>query len=81
MAAVSELRAELALVAAERDRLRKQLTDVEGMQTETLTLVASESELALTWISSPLSLTVPSSGPGTPFVIVSASSPPSIPVA
>lgn len=38
MAAVSELRAELALVAAERDRLRKQLTDVEGMQTETLTL-------------------------------------------
>lgn len=35
MAAVSELRAELALVAAERDRLRKQLTDLEGMQTET----------------------------------------------
>jgi len=38
MATVSELRAELALVAAERDRLRKQLTDVEGMQTETMTL-------------------------------------------
>lgn len=35
MAAVSELRAELALVAAERDRLRRQLTDLEGMQTET----------------------------------------------
>ena len=35
MVAVSELRAELALVAAERDRLRKQLTDLEGMQTET----------------------------------------------
>lgn len=38
MATVSELRAELALVAADRDRLRKQLTDLEGMQTETMAL-------------------------------------------
>jgi len=36
MAMVGELRAELALVAAERDRLRKRLTELEGMQTETL---------------------------------------------
>ena len=35
---VGELRAELALVAAERDRLRKRLTELEGMQTETLVL-------------------------------------------
>lgn len=38
MAMVSELRAELALVAAERDQLRRQLTALEGMQTETQTL-------------------------------------------
>jgi len=38
METVHELRAELALVAGERDRLRKQLTDLEGMQTETQTL-------------------------------------------
>jgi chaperonin cofactor prefoldin len=38
MSTVGELREELALVAAERDRLRKQLTDLEGMQTETQTL-------------------------------------------
>jgi hypothetical protein len=38
MAAVSELRAELRLVAAERDKLRKELTALEGMQTETQTL-------------------------------------------
>jgi hypothetical protein len=37
MATVGELRAELALVAAERDRLRKELTALEGMQTETIT--------------------------------------------
>jgi hypothetical protein len=37
METVGELRAELALVAAERDRLRKALTDLEGMQTETKT--------------------------------------------
>ena len=37
MSAVSELRAELSLVQSERDRLRKQLTDLEGMQTETVT--------------------------------------------
>jgi hypothetical protein len=37
METVGELRAELALVAAERDRLRKALTDLEGMQTETIT--------------------------------------------
>jgi len=35
---VAELRAELALVAAERDRLRKQLTELEGIQTDTLAL-------------------------------------------
>lgn len=39
MVTVSELRAELSLVAAERDRLRKQLTQLEGMQTDTATLV------------------------------------------
>ena len=38
MVTVSELRAELALVAADRDRLRRELTQVEGMQTETMTL-------------------------------------------
>jgi hypothetical protein len=36
MATVGELRAELALVAAERDRLRRELTQLEGMQTETI---------------------------------------------
>lgn len=41
MATVGELRAELALVASERDRLRKQLTQIEGMQTETATLYES----------------------------------------
>jgi hypothetical protein len=38
MTTVGQLCEELALVAAERDRLRRQLTDVEGMQTETVTL-------------------------------------------
>lgn len=38
MAAVSELRAELKLVASERDKLRRELTSLEGMQTETQTL-------------------------------------------
>ena len=38
MAAVSQLRDELALVAADRDRLRRQLTALEGMQTETMAL-------------------------------------------
>lgn len=42
MTTVVELRAELALVAAERDRLRKQLTDLEGMQTETVTFDESD---------------------------------------
>lgn len=37
MSAVSELRDELSLVQAERDRLRRQLTEIEGMQTETMT--------------------------------------------
>ena len=37
MTAVSELRAELSLVQRERDRLRRELTALEGMQTETLT--------------------------------------------
>jgi len=37
MTDVSELRAELSLVQSERDRLRRQLTQIEGMQTETLT--------------------------------------------
>jgi hypothetical protein len=41
MVTVGELRAELALVAAERDRLRQQLTQIEGMQTETATLYES----------------------------------------
>ncbi len=41
MVTVGELRAELALVAAERDRLRTQLTQIEGMQTETATLYES----------------------------------------
>ena len=36
MVTVGELREELALVASERDRLRKQLTQIEGMQTEEL---------------------------------------------
>jgi hypothetical protein len=35
MLALNNMRAELELVAAERDRLRSQLTAVEGMQTET----------------------------------------------
>lgn len=38
MLTVNELRAELALVAADRDRLRRELTQLEGMQTETMTL-------------------------------------------
>ena len=38
MVTVNELRAELALVAADRDRLRRELTKLEGMQTETMTL-------------------------------------------
>ncbi|MDX1562947.1 MAG: FHA domain-containing protein [Gammaproteobacteria bacterium] len=38
MEAINELRAELALVAGERDRLRKELNDLDQMQTETLTL-------------------------------------------
>jgi hypothetical protein len=38
MATISELRAELALVKAERDQLGKRLTEIESMQTETLTL-------------------------------------------
>ena len=38
MAAVSQLRDELALVAADRDRLRRQLTALEDMQTETMAL-------------------------------------------
>ncbi|MGD8339603.1 MAG: FHA domain-containing protein [Gammaproteobacteria bacterium] len=36
MSAVTRLRDELALVSAERDRLRQQLTALESMQTETL---------------------------------------------
>ena len=42
MEVVAELRAELSLVAAERDRLRKQLTELEGMQVETMTLGESD---------------------------------------
>lgn len=38
MATVGQLRAELALVAADRDRLRRQLIAIEGMQTETMTM-------------------------------------------
>jgi hypothetical protein len=38
MAAVGQLRDELSLVAADRDRLRRDLTALEGMQTETMTL-------------------------------------------
>jgi hypothetical protein len=38
MATVGQLRQELALVAADRDQLRRQLTQLEGMQTETLAL-------------------------------------------
>lgn len=38
MMTVSQLRQELALVAADRDQLRRQLTQLEGMQTETLAL-------------------------------------------
>lgn len=38
MAAVSQLRDELALVASDRDRLRRQLTAIEDMQTETMAL-------------------------------------------
>jgi hypothetical protein len=37
LSVISELRAELALIANERDELRDQLTAVEGMQTETRT--------------------------------------------
>jgi len=39
MGTISELRAELALVAAERDKLRKQLTELESMQIDTMTLI------------------------------------------
>jgi FHA domain len=46
MAAVHELRAELALVAAERDRLRRQLTDLEGMQTETQAFDEADVDIA-----------------------------------
>ena len=35
---IGKLQAELALVAAERDKLRKALTDIEGMQTDTVAL-------------------------------------------
>jgi len=42
MATVGELRAELALVSTERDSLRKQLTQIEGMQTETALLDESD---------------------------------------
>ncbi len=38
MVTVGQLRQELALVAADRDQLRRQLTQLEGMQTETLAL-------------------------------------------
>jgi hypothetical protein len=38
MMTVGQLRQELALVAADRDQLRRQLTQLEGMQTETLAL-------------------------------------------
>lgn len=46
MTALNELRSELALVAAERDRLRKQLTDLEGMQTETQSFDDSDVDIA-----------------------------------
>jgi hypothetical protein len=42
MTAMNELRDELALVARERDELRRRLTELEGMQTETLTLDESD---------------------------------------
>lgn len=42
MAAVNKLRDELLLVARERDKLRRQLTALESMQTETQTLDESE---------------------------------------
>jgi len=38
MMTVGQLRQELALVAADRDQLRRKLTELEGMQTETLAL-------------------------------------------
>ena len=38
LSTISDLQAELALVARERDDLRKQLSALEGMQTETLAL-------------------------------------------
>lgn len=42
MATVSSLRSELRLVADERDRLRRELTSLEGMQTETMALDPSD---------------------------------------
>lgn len=44
MNTVGELRAELTLVQAERDRLRKELTQLEGMQTETQAFTEDEIE-------------------------------------
>lgn len=44
MLALSQVRSELALITSERDKLRRQLTDVEDMQTETATFSDEDSD-------------------------------------